>query len=640
MPKSRFVTSSEIFYLRAIIPFAAGIMFLKLCPLAAITPLLVILITGSLIVLITTLNLWYLRLKVYRYKSLMTCGFYLMLFVIGYALAFSKSELLHEDHFSNGNFKHLKIVVNQEPQIRNGILMFNARVIKGYENQSQKRTTGNLLVSIKIDSGVAQRPSYGDVLVIPNVSKTTVTNPNPATFNYKSWLAAQHIHHQAFLHQQAILVTNENKGNYLIKLALDLRAREVRYYRKILKDDNVYSVASTLILGYRADLDEEVLSYYAKTGTIHALSVSGMHVGLIYVVLDYIFSFLNRRQITRVFKLAIILLLIWSYTLLTGVSPSVLRASIMISGFIIGKGVNRTSGGINILAFSAFLILIHDPYILWDVGFQLSYLAVLGLILLHPIIDDWFYFKKALFRKIWSALSISLSAQLFTFPLSIYYFHQFPTYFLISNLFILLPVTGIMYLGILVLLFRLSFLAELLEWLIRFTNSGLKFVADLPFSSVSSVWITPLELLLLTLSIAGVLFALTFYKKPLLLYALALLLMLQTLSSVEKINKLGQRKLVIFNVRNHYAVAFIISNEAILFTNLRADDKIFKRNIQPFMDREGISTIICTDDLSSIKRHYLTIQEDDIRFYDHLISGAELEQFKIGLKNAIIKKID
>jgi competence protein ComEC len=640
MSRSSFATSSEIFYVRAIIPFAAGIASLRLCSCAIMSPHLIYLLAGFLISSIIALNLSYSRFELYRYKSPIACGLYLLLFVTGYAIAVSKSEILRENHFDKRRFKYLKIVVNQEPQVRNEVLIFKAMVIAGYENLSRTTTTGNVFVSIKIDPISPLKIAYGDVLVIPNIVIATKSNFNPAAFDYKNWLASQQIYHQVFLYPLQIQVTDEKKGNTLIKLALDLRASQVRYFRKILKDDNVYSVASTLILGYRADLDEEVLGYYVKTGTIHALSVSGMHVGLIYMVLNWILKSLNRRPFARLFKIMMILTLIWSYTLLTGVSPSVLRAAIMISGFIISKGVNRSASGTNILAFSAFLILLYNPYILWDVGFQLSYLAVLGLVLLQPIIERWFFFKNLLFRKIWSAVSISLAAQIFTFPLSIYYFHQFPIYFLISNLFILLPVTAIMYLGIVVLIFRLTFLAELLEWLISMTNLGLKYIAELPFSTFPAIWISEIELIILTISIGGITAALIYYKKSLVFYSLATFLVLQMLSALDKLDKVDQRKVVIFNIRSHQAVAFITSDEAIVFTKLRVDDKLFKKNIKPFLDQQRVSIIICTEDLLSIKRPYFRIKQDDILFYDYLISKTELAQFKIGMRNAIVKKID
>lgn len=563
-----------------------------------------------------------------------------MMFVVGYALAINKSEILSSDHFANRPYSLLKIVVNQEPQMKSKVVMFKAKVVMGYDTLSSFTTTGNLLVTLRLDSLSNKEINYGDVIIIPNVTQATKANPNPATFNYKHWLENQHINHQMFLSIDQLVLTKENEGATLIKQALILRKYQVNYFRKILKNDDVYSVACTLILGYRADLDEELLSYYAKTGTIHALSVSGMHVGLIYVVLEWIFSFLNRNRAAKTSKLIIILLLIWSYTLLTGLSPSVLRAAIMISVFMIGKRINRSANGVNILAFSGFLILIYDPLTLWDIGFQLSYLAVLGLITVQSSIENWLYFKNSLLRKIWSAVSISLAAQLFTFPLSVYYFHQFPMYFIFSNLFILLPVTGIMYLGILILIFRLTFLADSLEWLINMTNSVLKHIAELPYSNMSSIWISSSELILMSIAIAALLVGLKTYRKSLILYALITCFALQVLSALDKFDKADQRKLVIFNVKSYYAVAFLTGNEAVIYSQLKVQDKLFKKNIQPYLDQRRIKLINCTEDLLSIKRWYFKNNGDDIQFHDYSLSKSELQQFKIGQKTAIVKDID
>jgi competence protein ComEC len=640
MSRSSSVTNSEIFYVRALLPFVSGIVLFKWAPWVQLSGLAVYILGGLLLASLLLINVFYAQFKIYRYKAVLSVTFHLLLFVTGYALAIVKSEVLHADYFDNRTSSHLRIVVNEEPRLKGKVLMFKSKVIMGYDSLSPQKTTGYLLISIKLDSGSTSKIPYGTVLIIPNAVKATRANPNPATFDYKNWLATQHIHHQIFLNLEDIAFTKENEGVPLIKYALTLRERQVQYFRKILKSDDVYSVASTLILGYRADLDEEVLSYYAKTGTIHALSVSGMHVGLIYLVLAWIFSFLDRNRIAKACKLFIILLLISCYTILTGLSPSVLRAAIMISVFMIGKGINRSANGVNILAFSGFLILVYDPLILWDVGFQLSYLAVLGLILVQPTIEDWFYFKNTFYQKIWSAISISLAAQLFTFPLSIYYFHQFPMYFLFSNLFILIPVTGIMYLGIVILLFRLTFLAEGLEWLINMTNLGLKYIAELPFSSMSSIWISSLELLLLSIIIGVFLMGLQSFRKSFIMYALILCFGLQMQSAMDKYDKATQRKFVIFNIRNNYAVAFITGKEVILYSQIKVQDKLFQKNLQPFFDKQHIKLIICTEDLSSIERPYFKNIGDEIRFHDYSLSKIELQQFNIGLNDAIVKDID
>jgi competence protein ComEC len=640
MPRFKSATSSELFYFKALIPFSGGILCSELHSVEFFSATTVYAFTSSLLLSLILLNLNYSRYRLYQLKVLLSFGFCITIFLVGYSLALVNNQLLVNNHFSKKSFNYLKIVVNQEPQVRNGTLLFKAKVVMGFRDALKVETIGNLLIRIRLEKGSKLKIAYGDVLIIPNSSEKTQSNPNPSTFDYQRWLAKQQIFHQAYLSEEEVLSTGINQGNWVIEKALEIRKTQVNYFRTILKDDNVYSVASTLILGYRADLDEEVLSYYAKTGTIHALSVSGMHVGLIYVVLNWMLSFLARNNISRILKLLITLILIWSYTLLTGISPSVLRAAIMISCFIIGKGINRSSDGINILAFSAFMILIYDPYIIWDVGFQLSYLAVLGLILLQPILESWVTFKHLFLRKIWSAISISIAAQLFTFPLSIYYFHQFPVYFLISNLFIILPVTIIMYLGILILLFRLTILAGIFEWLVSATNSGLKYIAEMPKSTISQIWISPMELFLLTATLGLLVAGIISYKKSFVRYSMLVVLTFQLLSSIDKIEKSNQRKIVIFNIKKYYAVAFVSGNEAIVMTNLKTEEKKFKQNIRPFLDNHRIITTVCTIDLDSTHRDYLKVHGDEIKFYDYLISKSELKQFHIGDGKAVVKNID
>jgi competence protein ComEC len=640
MSRFRFATSSELFYFKALIPFSAGILFSASTIGLFASTTVIYAITFLLLLLLIFLNLNYSKYRLYRRKLSLSIGIYLTLFIVGYSVTIVNNQLLFSNHFSKNTFNYLKIVVNQEPQVKNGILLFKSKAVMGFRESLQVETSGNLLIRIRLEPNSKQKIAYGDVLLIPNSSKKTQSNPNPSTFDYQRWLAKQQIFHQAYLSEAEGLPTGIKHGNWVIKKALEIRKTQVNYFRTILKDDNVYSVASTLILGYRADLDEEILSHYAKTGTIHALSVSGMHVGLIYIVLNWMLSFLNRNNFSRLLKLLITLLLIWSYTVLTGISPPVLRAAIMISCFIIGKGINRSADGINILAFSAFMILINDPYVIWDVGFQLSYIAVLGLILLQPILESWVTFKHLFFRKIWSAISISIAAQLFTFPLSIYYFHQFPVYFLLSNLFILVPVTVIMYLGIVILLFRLTILAGIFEWLVSATNSGLRYIAEMPESTLSQIWISDTELLLLTATLGLMVTGIIYYNKNLVRYSMLFGLAFQLVSLINKIEKSNQRKIVIFNIKKYYAVAFVSGNEAIVMTNLKTDEKKFKQNIRPFLDHHGVMTTVCTIELDSIERHYLKVQGDEIKFYDYLMSRSELKKFHIEDGKAVVKNID
>src|SRR6202000_962997 len=181
------------------------------------------------------------------------------------------------------------------------------------------------------------------------------------------------------------VVINKNAGNAVIAYSLRLRQRLIEKFKRNMRDTNAIAVASTLILGYKADLSNDILQAYSKTGTIHVLSVSGAHVAILFILLSFILSFMDRFRYGKTIKAILIILIIWYYSLLTGFSPAVCRAAVMISMVIIGKTYSKYINTLNILAISAFFLLLYDPYFITDVGFQLSYLAVSGLIVFQPI---------------------------------------------------------------------------------------------------------------------------------------------------------------------------------------------------------------------------------------------------------------
>src|SRR5690606_17140896 len=317
-----------------------------------------------------------------------------------------------------------------------------------------------------------------------------------------------------------------NEGNPLISYALQLRQKLVKRFSRFIENKDAAAVASTLILGYRADLSREVLNAYAATGTMHVLSVSGMHVGILFFFLDFMLKWMNKRKSLRILKTLLLLAIIWLYALITGFSAAVCRAALMLSFVIVGKAIHRRTNTYNLLAISAVMLLIYNPYFLLDVGFQLSYLAVAGLIYFYSNIYHAFYVENFFAAKTWSCISLSLAAQLATFPLSMYYFHQFPFYFLLSNLFIILPTVVIMYSGLLFALLPLdafsTFTGWILERTISFTNSVLAVIENLPLSVISSIWINPWEYVLLYLLIFLLFFSFTLKKKLLTGFSLLL----------------------------------------------------------------------------------------------------------------------
>jgi len=610
--------SSEIIFVRILLPFVIGICCAY--PIENrqfLFPLFII--SLFLFAILIIINVLYKKLKAYRFKEKIGLFVYLFSFFFGGLICLFHKQSLKADYYANSSAEYFKAYVNSEHQLTNGILRFEVTVTHIFRAKQIETASGKILISVKLDTLHPIQLNYGDELIIAAKNLPVEPPYNPAEFDFKAWLATKNIYQQGFINQDNIVKLNRTNGSPLIKYAIEVRQQQVAIYRKLIHDDEAFAVASTLILGYRADLNKETLAAYSKTGTIHALSVSGMHVGIIYIFLNWTLFFLNRKKSLRITKLLLICSLIWYYSLLTGFSPSVLRSAIMLTVYILAKTFNRSSNNYNILAFTAFCLLFYDPFLIWDIGFQLSFLAVIGLIYLQPKIYKWLYFKNKWLDKLWATVALSLAAQIATYPLSIYYFHQFPLYFIFSNLFILLPLTAMMYLGIVILILKFYFLAPIFEWIITFTNNGLKWIAGLPFSGITSIWINQWQLILLSFILVIFSIALAKRQKKLFILSLFSLLIFQSYAAYHKVSALGQRKILFFSLRKNYATAFINANETILVTDLTQNDKSFNFFVKPALDQIQVAKIHFVKWEQDTTINAFTKKEHQLSFYGYRI---------------------
>ncbi|WP_443939094.1 ComEC/Rec2 family competence protein [Pedobacter sp. MW01-1-1] len=576
---------------------------------------------SALIVLVSLflLHFFYAKGRFHRHKGIIGALFYSFFFLLGATICLLHNDKIFASYFGAKNYRYLKVRICDEAQKKNDIIRFKADVLSGFENQKEQRLTGKILLALKTDSLQPISLAYGDELLV--VSSYTEVEPpyNPAEFDFKAWLAAQNIYHQAFVKQDNLLKTGNNKGNTFVSAALRVRNQQLATYRKLIKDDEAYAVASTLILGYRSNLDKDLLSAYSKTGTIHALSVSGAHVAIIYTILSFLFIFLDKKQSLKIIKLVCICTLIWGYALLTGMSPAVVRSAIMISIFITAKTFTKNRSGYNILAFSAFCALIYDPFMIWDVGFQLSYVAVFGLIYLQPKFNSLCHFKNQWVSKLQNFVALSLSAQLVTFPLSIYYFHQFPIYFLFANLAITIPLILMLYLGILVLIPGFGFLAPILKWIIVFTNHLLRGIANLPYSTVNSLWINLIQFICLSLALGCLIYAFDQRIKKFLFAALSIFILYELLIVYDDYRYSRQEKIIFFSLKKNYATAFIQGNEAVLVSDLKENDKNFIYFIKPALDQVNVRKIDFVPFNEESVRSYFVQKNYQIIFNDYKI---------------------
>lgn len=572
---------------------------------------------ATLSLLFIGLNLGYTPLKVYKIRWLGGLLIFLILLLLGVFVTTRNDELNNADHFSKKQSQHLALVITSEPKVKDNLVRFTAEVRESLSNGQSTKTSGSILVTIKDE--LAKNLFYGEELLIPAKYAPVEPPYNPGEFNYKKYLANKNVHYQAFLYPGQYKIITAGQGNPVIAYALLTRQNLVDKLKQNMQDTTAIAVASTLILGYKADLSNDVLQAYSKTGTIHILSVSGGHVAIIYLLLGWALSFLDGYKRGKICKAVLIIALIWVYALLTGFSPAVCRAAVMISLVISGKTYSRYINTLNLLAASAFALLLYDPFLLTDVGFQLSYLAVGGLVVLQPIVYKWFSFKNSIADKLWLACSVSIAAQVITFPLSAYYFHQFPVYFLVSNLLIIIPVSIIMYSGLMLLVLpQLPYLSKALGYILEHTillmNKALAIIEHSPYAGINKIWLSKPEYLLLYGIIIMVFYFLYDKRKWFIAVALACTLLFSISISLKKFSADNSRSVTFLSLRKHTGIVFKNGSSGIVLSDLPEDDKNFQYTVKPCLDSTRITNYKVYPLQADVKSPYVLKQGNLVAF--------------------------
>ena len=549
---------------------------------------------GLLLAIISILSILYKRKKVYLNTYLSGFLLHVLLLILGIIFCNQHKEINFSNHFSKHPADQFIATILEEPKLKGDVARFTVAVKSNISNKKIFKTQGKLLLALRVDTTKISALHYGDLLLIK--AKFTDTEPayNPSEFNYKRHLSYQQIYHQSFINQKQVSKIGESYGNPIKAFALKFREQQVQKFKTYLPYKDAQSVASTLILGYRSDLSQDILNAYSKTGTMHVLSVSGMHVAIVVILLSFLLSFMDKTKKGRISKAIIMIALIWFYALISGLDPSVNRAAIMLTFILAAKARAQKVNIFNVIAISAFILLLINPFNITNVGFQLSFIAVAGLIYLQPKIYNLYDPQNKIVKIIWSCISVSIAAQLATTPISLYYFHQFPLYFIASNLFITLPAALIMYLGIAFLFCGwfvplMKFLGLLLNDLITFTNDGLLLIEEFKFASISQIWMNSLEIFLFYLILT--LFLISFKKPKYLKFALFFTGIFVLNMAYQHYEHAHQQQVMFFSLRKNTAIALIKGKNATLITDLDSNEFTYLFSVKPYLDSCKINYI-------------------------------------------------
>ncbi|TYA92346.1 ComEC/Rec2 family competence protein [Seonamhaeicola marinus] len=435
---------------------------------------------------ITFFTLLTLSFIMARNQFIKTLWFGLFAFLTMMSLGILTTSIHDQKHFSK-HYTHQ--VLNAEDSINT--ISFRIREVLKSGNYYDKYVidllkvndedvNGKILLNVEKDS-LKPALNVDDIRITRTVFKNLIPPLNPNQFDYKSYLRKQYIYHQLFVKNQSLLNVS-SETHTIFGLADNIRSfinSKLKSYN--FKPDEL-AIINALFLGQRQDLSKEIYASYTNAGAIHILAVSGLHVGIILIILNFMLKPFERLKKGLFIKTVVLLILLWSFAIIAGLSASVTRAVTMFSIVAIAMNLKRPTNIYNTLVISMFFILLCRPLFIFDVGFQLSYLAVFSIVAIDPLLYKLWQPKNWILDTYWHTLTVTISAQFGIIPISLYYFHQFPSLFFVSNL-VIIPLLGlILGLGIVVILSASidllpQFIADAFSAIIRLMNWFVNWIA-------------------------------------------------------------------------------------------------------------------------------------------------------------------
>lgn len=417
--------------------------------------------------------------------------------------------------------------------------------------------SGKIIVNIQKDS--LKNPIIGNVIKVKTTLQQNASNKNPNQFDYGKYLADKQIYAQVYVNKTEITINKKLKKD-IWYYSGQLHSRIVRNLEKAKFNKEEMNVALALILGQQQDISQDIIQDYQYSGATHILSVSGLHVGFIMIFINFILKPIPNTRKGSLIKLLSILLALSTFAIISGLSPSVLRSVVMFSFLAIGNHLRRSGSIYHTLLVSVLLILLFEPYFLFDVGFQLSYLALFFIVWLQPVLKKIWTPKNKIKISVWNALTVSFAAQIGTLPLCLYYFHQFPGLFFVTNIIIIPLLSFIMIAGIIVMLIAIYsspplLLIEIFEKSIYLLNKTIHIVASFEWFVIRDISFNSYYLLTFYLVIIS---AVIWTKKPTynkLVFLLVTIISLQISLICTKKEIENGNELIVYNTKKNTLIS-------------------------------------------------------------------------------------
>lgn len=453
----------------------------------------------------------------------------------------------------------LQLVIDAPVQQRPYGFRTTARVVAQYTPQGWQPACGEVQLYAK--PAASLHP--GDRLMCTDSLQRIQNSGNPGAFDIAGYMAGQNIFHQVWLTPVRTRLVGRMPMPLWQRILEACRQYCVRTFRRYVPSPREAGLAEALLIGYKDDLDKLLVQDYTQAGVVHIIAISGMHLLLLYEALLWLLQALPEKRWSGAVKAALMLAVLWGFALLTGGSASVLRATLVYTFITVERlAVRRYTNRYNLLAASAFLLLCYQPRLLLDVGFQLSYLAVLSLMLFQRGMAHLYAPTSRAGRFAWNMTTATLAAQVLTVPVSTYYFHQFPNFFLLANLVAIALSELAMYACILLLavgwvplLARVTGYA--LYGLLYAMNAWVQWIGHLPYAVSNGLYLGGWEVALLYAGLLALATWLLLQYRQAFRWALVCVAMVALLHAARLWQAGRQQLLVVYNIRRHTAIDLV-----------------------------------------------------------------------------------
>lgn len=581
-----------------------------------------------IIILLPLTGLFLFINQKYSFRLYLYFGIGVHLIFIGIGITLNSIYNQKPVFYAQGKFfAEVTEILQEKPNSYQSVL----EIKKVFSNDSVFETIEKIMVYFE-KTERAHKLQPGEIIVFQQEPQLVQNNNNPYEFDYAGYLARKKIYRQVYLSEQSWKKTNIQANFSFFILAEKTRLRLLQIYREQKLPETEFNVLSALTLGYKRGLDPEIKQTFSSAGAMHVLAVSGLHVGIVYIVLSFLLGFLQKQKTGRIIFVFLVILALWSYAFITGLSPSVKRAATMFTFVVIGANIKRRPNIYNSLAASAFFLLLLNPNNIFEAGFQLSYSAVFGIVILQPRLVELFQIKNKVLKYVWELLTVSIAAQIATFPATVFYFNQFPSYFWLSNLLVIPAVTLLIPLGLGLLAFHwipvfstgiVLAVKGVLSTLINF----LVFIESLPYA-VAEFSLSTVGLVFLISALLAVLLFIETQKKKYFKAIFISLALMAAVSFVLEMKSLFRKEIIVYNQQDHVLIHLIRGKRNYVVSDEKLAESDFGYNtIKNTVLKLKLNEPVFLDLEMKYHDHFIYFKNDLI-FFDGKIIACKMPESK------------